>query len=73
MLIELGINSRVVYEEDFEKHFLETSAQFYRVESGEFISSNSCSDYMKKVHVYFIFCEKGCFMLKMTELIILTG
>eukprot|EP01111_Echinosteliopsis_oligospora_P008697 TRINITY_DN2462_c0_g1_i1.p1 TRINITY_DN2462_c0_g1~~TRINITY_DN2462_c0_g1_i1.p1 ORF type:complete len:745 (-),score=221.56 TRINITY_DN2462_c0_g1_i1:110-2344(-) len=49
MLMDLGINSRSVYESDFEKHFLEESATFYRVESQEFISSNSCSDYMKKV------------------------
>jgi cullin 3 len=49
MLIDLGVNSRSVYEEDFEKPFLETSANFYRVESQEFISSNSASDYMKKV------------------------
>ena len=49
MLIDLGINSRIVYEEDFEKQFLETSANFYRLESQEFIAANSCSDYMKKV------------------------
>jgi len=49
MLIDLGVNSRSVYEEDFEKPFLETSSTFYRVESQEFIASNSCSDYMKKV------------------------
>lgn len=49
MLIDLGVNSRAVYEEDFERHFLETTSTFYRVESQEFISSNSASDYMKKV------------------------
>jgi cullin 3 len=48
MLIDLGVNSRAVYEEDFEKPFLETSSNFYRVESQEFIASNSCSDYMRK-------------------------
>jgi cullin 3 len=52
MLIDLGVNSRSVYEDDFEKPFLETSANFYRVESQEFIASNSCSDYMKKVCCY---------------------
>lgn len=50
MLIDLGINSRIVYEEDFEKPFLETSANFYRLESQQFIASNSCSEYMKKVY-----------------------
>jgi len=49
MLIDLGINSRSVYEDDFEKPFLEQSSTFYKVESQEFITSNSCSDYMRKV------------------------
>ena len=31
MLIVLGIDSRVVYKEDFEKSFLVHSAEFYRV------------------------------------------
>jgi hypothetical protein len=30
----LGIDSRAVYEEDFERPFLEQSAEFYRVRSG---------------------------------------
>lgn len=49
MLVDLGINSRTVYEEDFEKHFWDTSSSFYKVESQTFISSNSASEYMKKV------------------------
>ena len=31
MLMVLGIDSRTVYEEDFERPFLEQSADFYRV------------------------------------------
>lgn len=31
MLIHLGISHRAVYEEDFEQHFLEKSAEFYNV------------------------------------------
>ena len=31
MLMMLGINSRLVYEEDFEKPFLQESGEFYRV------------------------------------------
>jgi len=49
MLIDLGVNTRSVYEEDFESKFLVQSSQFYKLESQEFIASNSCSDYMKKV------------------------
>eukprot|EP00727_Mastigamoeba_balamuthi_P013771 m51a1_g9016 putative cullin c (746) ;mRNA; r:171252-174367 len=49
MLMDVGVNSRTVYEEDFEKAFLESSAHFFRKESQDFIEVNSCSDYMKKV------------------------
>lgn len=31
MLMRLGINSRAVYEEDFERPFLAQSAEFYKV------------------------------------------
>ena len=31
MLMNLGIDSRTVYEEDFEKKFLAESAEFYKV------------------------------------------
>ena len=49
MLVDLGVNNRSVYEEDFEKPFLDASAVFYHAESHEFISANSCPDYMRKV------------------------
>lgn len=51
MLVDLGISSRSVYEEDFEKPFLESSAQFYHHESLQFIAENTCADYMRKVEV----------------------
>eukprot|EP01112_Ceratiomyxa_fruticulosa_P003545 TRINITY_DN1386_c0_g1_i3.p1 TRINITY_DN1386_c0_g1~~TRINITY_DN1386_c0_g1_i3.p1 ORF type:complete len:747 (+),score=118.94 TRINITY_DN1386_c0_g1_i3:321-2561(+) len=51
MWIDLGINTRSVYEDDFERNLLETTAQFYRVESQEFISGNSCSEYLKKAEI----------------------
>lgn len=31
MLMRLGINSRQVYEEDFERPFLQQSVEFYKV------------------------------------------
>eukprot|EP01119_Soliformovum_irregulare_P018177 TRINITY_DN5521_c0_g1_i1.p1 TRINITY_DN5521_c0_g1~~TRINITY_DN5521_c0_g1_i1.p1 ORF type:complete len:734 (+),score=232.83 TRINITY_DN5521_c0_g1_i1:107-2308(+) len=49
MLVDLGVSSRSVYLEDFEKPFEETSSNFYRIESQEFITSNSCPDYLRKV------------------------
>lgn len=49
MLMVLGINSRSVYEEDFERPFLHQSAEFYRMESQKFLGENSASVYIKKV------------------------
>ncbi|KAF7819700.1 cullin-3A-like [Senna tora] len=45
MLMDLGFS---VYQNDFEKHFLEVSADFYRLESQKFIESCDCGDYLKK-------------------------
>lgn len=50
MLMVLGINSsRSVYVEDFERPFLQQSAEFYRLESQKFLAENSASVYIKKV------------------------
>ncbi|XP_065202116.1 cullin-3-B [Planococcus citri] len=49
MLMILGINTRTVYEEDFERPFLFQSAEFYKVESQKFLAENSASVYIKKV------------------------
>ncbi|XP_064614961.1 cullin-3-like [Liolophura sinensis] len=49
MLMVLGIDSRSVYEEDFERPFLDQSAEFYRSESQKFLAENSASVYIKKV------------------------
>ncbi|KAK6919840.1 Cullin protein, neddylation domain [Dillenia turbinata] len=45
MLMDLGSS---VYQDDFEKHFLELSADFYRAESQQFIECCDCGDYLKK-------------------------
>ncbi|XP_073054307.1 cullin-3A-like [Primulina eburnea] len=45
MLMDLG---PLVYQEDFEKPFLDVSADFYRAESQEFIECSDCGDYLKK-------------------------
>ncbi|CAH0748975.1 unnamed protein product [Diatraea saccharalis] len=49
MLMVLGINSRSVYEEDFEKPFLHQSAEFYRMESQKFLAENSAAVYIARV------------------------
>ncbi|XP_077580980.1 cullin-3-B-like [Stigmatopora nigra] len=49
MLMVLGLDSRIIYEEDFERPFLEMSAEFYQMESQRFLAENSTSIYIKKV------------------------
>ncbi|VVC29809.1 Hypothetical protein CINCED_3A020975 [Cinara cedri] len=49
MLMILGITGRIVYEEDFEKPFLEQSAEFYKMESQKFLCENSACIYIRKV------------------------
>ncbi|XP_029656963.2 cullin-3-like [Octopus sinensis] len=49
MIMVLGIESRSVYEEDFEIPFLDQSAEFYKLESQKFLAENSASVYIKKV------------------------
>jgi cullin 3 len=48
MLADLGVDTLAVYEDDFESDFLETTRTFYRQESLEFISANTCPDYLSK-------------------------
>eukprot|EP00250_Pteridium_aquilinum_P010939 c19729_g1_i1 orf=85-2289(-) len=45
MLMDLGLD---VYQEDFEKPFLEAASGFYKLESQEFIECCDCGDYLKK-------------------------
>ncbi len=49
MLMQLGIDSRAVYEEEFETHFLTQSAEFYNKESQTFLAENSASVYIRRV------------------------
>lgn len=49
MLVDVGLSSTSVYTEDFETAFLESSAQFYRQESQEFVATSSVPGYLRKV------------------------
>jgi cullin 3 len=52
MLMALGINNkRDVYEEDFEKPFLQMSKEFYKAESQRLLTENSAPVYLKKVEM----------------------
>lgn len=48
MLVEIGINSREIYEKEFEQTFLEESAKFYLQEAESFITQTNCAEYLKK-------------------------
>lgn len=49
MLVELGVQTRDVYQHDFEKEFLKETQQFYSVEGMQNIASDTCADYLVKV------------------------
>eukprot|EP00931_Biecheleriopsis_adriatica_P030370 TRINITY_DN17902_c0_g1_i1.p1 TRINITY_DN17902_c0_g1~~TRINITY_DN17902_c0_g1_i1.p1 ORF type:complete len:787 (+),score=219.46 TRINITY_DN17902_c0_g1_i1:64-2424(+) len=48
MLVELGVQGTNVYKECFEEAFLKHTQGFYQDESVQYISQNTCSDYLKK-------------------------
>ena len=48
----------IIYQENFEKRFLENTRQYYARESREFLHENSVTEYMKKVETR-LFGEKN--------------
>jgi cullin 3 len=48
MLVEVGISSKKIYENEFEKIFIHESQNYYRMESNQFITDNSCYSYLQK-------------------------
>ncbi|PAV88495.1 hypothetical protein WR25_23120 [Diploscapter pachys] len=49
MLVALGIDSRGVYEHQFENPFLKETAEYYRSAGQKFLTENSASVYVRKV------------------------
>ena len=48
MLISLNVDGINVYEEEFEKPFIETTKNYYREEVQSFLQQNTCSDFILK-------------------------
>lgn len=48
MLVQLGVGSMSVYEEVFERQFLEDTKSYFQTESADFLAANTCPDYLRK-------------------------
>ena len=50
MLIEVGMQSRKIYEQEFESALIAQTRDYYRNESNNFITQNSCNSYLAKAN-----------------------
>jgi len=50
MLIEVGLQSKRIYEQEFEAPLIDQTRDYYRNESNTFISQNSCNAYLIKAN-----------------------
>jgi len=50
MLIEIGMQSRRIYEQEFEQALITQTKNYYRIESNQFISMNSCNSFLIKAN-----------------------
>lgn len=50
MLLTIGGNSRIFYENNFESLFLKESAEYYRSAGQKFLAENSASVFVRKVN-----------------------
>ena len=48
MMVALGVRSHEVYAKDFEGPFLQSSQEFFRQESLQFLTQNNCIEYIAK-------------------------
>eukprot|EP00271_Cylindrocystis_brebissonii_P019086 TRINITY_DN5647_c0_g1_i1.p1 TRINITY_DN5647_c0_g1~~TRINITY_DN5647_c0_g1_i1.p1 ORF type:complete len:742 (+),score=137.63 TRINITY_DN5647_c0_g1_i1:468-2693(+) len=48
MYVDLG---PVVYQEDFEKPFLDAASDFYGIEAQQFLETSNCAEYLKKAEI----------------------
>jgi len=48
MLVDLSVQGKQVYKECFEDPYLDDAKKFYQAESGQYISTNTCPDFLRK-------------------------
>lgn len=46
MLLEVGVHSRKIYEQEFEAPFLAETSEYYRLEANQLITVSSCPQYL---------------------------
>ena len=49
MIVDLGVHTTYLYEQEFEGNFLQLTKEYYCAESQMFLDQNTCSDYLKMV------------------------
>jgi hypothetical protein len=51
MLIEVGMQSKRIYEQEFEAVLVQQTRDYYRNESNQLITQNSCNSYLMKANL----------------------
>ena len=54
MLIEVGLQSKRIYEQEFEVVLLQSTKDYYRNESNHLITNNSCNAYLIKANARYL-------------------
>lgn len=54
MFIEVGLQSKKIYEQEFETQLIQQTRDYYRNESNRAITENSCNAYILKANKRFL-------------------
>lgn len=50
MFIEVGLQNKKIYEQEFETQLIQQTRDYYRIESNKAITENSCNAYIMKAN-----------------------
>lgn len=51
--VEMGMDSQLMYLEEFEKPFMQATSEFYSREAANWLGADSCPEYLRKAEVCF--------------------